>query len=188
MNHPIANAENATISPVKLAHIVFRTANYEVMLQWWTRLLGATVRHASPFVSFLAYDDEHHRIAIINNPILANSDRNAVGVDHVAFTYADMGALMSNYERLRSLGVMPYWCINHGPTTSLYYRDPDDNQVELQIDNFPTMAQASAWMESEAFRKNPIGVEFDPEVLLAKFRAGVPVPVLVEQGSTRAPQ
>jgi len=28
--------------------------------------------------------------------------------------------------------------VNHRPTTSMYYRDPDGNRVELQIDNFPT--------------------------------------------------
>ena len=38
--------------------------------------------------------------------------------------------------RLKAAGILPYWCINHGPTTSLYYKDPDGNVIELftQID------------------------------------------------------
>jgi catechol-2,3-dioxygenase len=34
---------------------------------------------------------------------------------------------------------------NHGLTTSLYYRDPDGNKVELQVDNM-TMEQADEFM------------------------------------------
>lgn len=85
--------------------------------------------------------------------------------------------------RLRGLGIAPYWCINHGPTTSLYYRDPDANQVELQVDNFPGPAALGAWLRSGAFAHNPIGVNFDPERLLARFRAGDPVEELVPQVS-----
>ena len=62
---------------------------------------------------------------------------NARGLEHVAFTYASLGDLLDTYERLRELGITPYWSINHGPTTSLYYRDPDGNGIELQIDSFP---------------------------------------------------
>ena len=70
------------------------------------------------------------------------------------------------------MGIRPYWCVNHGPTTSMYYRDPDKNQVELQIDNFATVAEGLAYMKSPAFAKNPIGVEFDPDDLATRFRAG----------------
>ena len=40
--------------------------------------------------------------------------------------------------------IKPYWCINHGLTTSLYYHDPDDNAVELQVDNFASSEEADA--------------------------------------------
>ena len=43
---------------------------------------------------------------------------------------------MSSYARLKGLGIEPDACVNHGVTTSLYYADPDGNQVELQVDNF----------------------------------------------------
>jgi hypothetical protein len=34
-------------------------------------------------------------------------------------------------------------------------------------------------MHSPAFYRNPIGVEYDPDALVEKFRAGVPVAELV---------
>jgi hypothetical protein len=52
-------------------------------------------------------------------------------------------------------GIRPFFCVNHGPTTSMYYRDPDGNRVELQIDNFATAEEGQAWMHSPAFDRNP---------------------------------
>jgi len=62
---------------------------------------------------------------------------------------------------------------------SVYFRDPDGNRIELQIDNFATAAEGQAWMHSPAFDRNPIGVEFDPDDLVRKFQAGIPVAELV---------
>lgn len=42
---------------------------------------------------------------------------------------------------------------NHGPTTSLYYRDPDGNQIETQVDNFETAEEATAFMNSPELRR-----------------------------------
>jgi catechol-2,3-dioxygenase len=101
------------------------------------------------------------------------------GLHHVAFTFESMGAFLDNYERLAARGIRPFLCINHGPTTSMYYVDPDGNRVELQIDNFATAEEGQAWMHSAAFDQNPIGVEYEPDELVRKFRSGVPVADLV---------
>ena len=64
--------------------------------------------------------------------------------------------------------------INHGLTLSMYYRDPDGNKVELQIDNFATVEELKGFFGSHDFSKNPIGVSFDPDELARQFHAGVP--------------
>ena len=56
----------------------------------------------------------------------------------------------------------------------MYYRDPDGNKVELQIDNFETMEQMKGFFRSNDFAKNPIGISFDPDELARDFHAGVP--------------
>jgi hypothetical protein len=96
------------------------------------------------------------------------------GVDHVAYTYASLADLVDTYTRLTQHGITPYWPIRHGPTLSLYYRDPDGNRLELQVDCFATAEEANAYMVGEAFASNPIGVTFDPDELVAQFRRGVP--------------
>jgi len=80
--------------------------------------------------------------------------------------------LLATYRRLKAAGVLPHWPINHGVTTSMYYRDPDNNRVELQIDNFGSAAECQAYFQSKAFAENPVGVTYDPEELCRRYEAG----------------
>jgi len=123
-------------------------------------------------LTFLTYDDEHHRVAVLNVPNLAPRSGGAAGVHHVAFEYNSLADLVSTYERLRGLNILPVWCTNHGPTTSLYYRDPDGLNLELQIENFDSIEGSTAFFHSSEFAENPIGVDFDPEELARRFLAG----------------
>jgi catechol-2,3-dioxygenase len=166
-------------SPIKLAHVVFRTGRLPAMLEWYCTVLEAHVAYANDFVAFITYDDEHHRVAFANLGTTEQPAANARGLEHVAFTYATLGDLLDTYERLKGLGIAPYWTINHGPTTSLYYRDPDGNQVELQIDSM-TLAEADAFIRSATFAQNPIGVPFDADDLLRRFRSGTPAAELTK--------
>lgn len=170
-------------SPVKFAHIVLKTAKYSEMLAWWTDFLEADVRHGNDFISFLSYDDEHHRLAIANLPHLTPKDRNAAGVEHFAFTYASLDDLFAHYERLKAKGVMPYWMINHGMNFSAYYRDPDGNQVEAQIDCM-SVDESISFMASDTFAANPIGIDVDFEKLIARRRAGEDVATLIDYATS----
>jgi catechol-2,3-dioxygenase len=157
--------------PVRLAHFVLRSSRFDEVVAWWKTVLGAEARHENDFIAFLTYDDEHHRLAIIGVPDLGDESRASAGLEHVAFTYADLDALLAIYERLKAVGIEPIMPINHGMTLSLYYADPDGNQAELQID---TMAvdEAERFMASDIFEANPIGVPFDPDDLVTRRRAG----------------
>jgi hypothetical protein len=57
----------------------------------------------------------------------------------------------------------------------MYFKDPDGNRVELQIDNFESARECNDWMTSGVFAENPIGVTFDPDELLARYQAGEPI-------------
>jgi catechol-2,3-dioxygenase len=157
--------------PVKFAHIVLKTRNYEEMVAWWCDFLEASVRHGNDMLSFLSYDDEHHRMAIARLPNLEDRNPKSVGVEHFAFTYADLDALLGQFERMQAKGVHPYWMIHHGITLSAYYRDPDGNQVETQVDVM-SMDEADAFMHGPRFAENPIGKKVDFEALLARYRGG----------------
>ena len=164
--------DSAPIAPSKLAHFVLRTRRYEELIAWYQTVLGAKPVFESPFVTFLTWDAEHHRIAIANAPHFKDRPDDAVGLDHIAVTMTSAVDLLRTYERLRDLGIVPTTPIHHGPTLSLYYLDPDKNSIELQVDAFDTEEELKAFFRSGPFRANPLGVLYDPEALLARFRAG----------------
>lgn len=116
----IADGEKSIAPPAKLAHFVLRTSRYEEMLAWYQKVLKSHVVYGNEFLSFLTYDDEHHRIAILKMDGLKDAVDGYSGVHHIAFTYNDLRTLFSNYESLKAEGVEPVFVINHGPTTSLY--------------------------------------------------------------------
>ena len=171
---PLTAKQRGKTAPAKLAHIVYKTSRYEKMVEWYQVVLEAEIMSASDLVTFLTYDDEHHRIAIANMPGLAARPFQSAGVEHCAFTYACLEDLLATYERLKLQAITPYWTINHGPTLSFYYRDPDNNQMELQMDMFESNGKINAWLAQSDFTSNPIGVTFEPEALIARFRAGEP--------------
>ena len=172
--------------PPKLAHVVYMTRRYEQMLQWYQTVFEAKVQYQNPAFAFLTYDDEHHRFAFANMSILNPDgvDTDAlpkVGVNHVGYTFANVGELLENYDRLKQSGIEPYWRVHHGVTLSVYYRDPDGNRMEFQVDCCANADEAHAFMHSDTFAANPIGVEIDPDALLAQYRNGVPMETLILQ-------
>lgn len=171
-------------TPAKFAHAVLKTGQIEEMVEFWTSLLNARVVFSNPLVCFLTYDDEHHRLAIASNPQLERAGSAVAGLDHLAFTYNSIEDLIATYRRLKAEGITPAWCINHGPTLSMYYEDPDGNKAELQIDVL-TMEQAMDWMESPEFEANPIGIKFDPDVLCARYESGEPLSEITKRRSLK---
>ena len=87
---------------------------------------------------------------------------------------ASIADLFGNYEHLKAKGIAPYWCIHHGDTVSMYYADPDGNQMEFQVETFEAQRLAPPETNAKPRIKNPVGVEFDPDYWLARLRAGAP--------------
>lgn len=179
------NGEAKRIAPAKFAHAVLRTTRFKEMTEWYRTVLNATIAYENQFLAFMTYDDEHHRIAIAAFPGISERQPHSAGLDHLAYTYASLGDLVATYERLKVAGITPAVTINHGITTSMYYRDPDGNKVELQIDNYDNAQAMKDFFRSAAFEKNPIGVDFDPEELARGYHAGEPQAELIKYDETQ---
>lgn len=160
------------LRPATLAHIFLRTNKFDAMVKWWKLVLGAESRFETGRIAFLCFDEEHHRIAICAIPGTGDKVPTSAGLEHVAFTFKSLEHLTTAYRQRKELGINPSWCVHHGITISIYYKDPDGNQLETQVDCFDDNDEATAFMESEEFKKNPVGVEFDPEELLERVQSG----------------
>jgi catechol-2,3-dioxygenase len=164
------NKPSTTVtSPAKLAHVVLRTGKFNEMVSFYKIFLGAQATYENQFLSFLTYDDEHHRIAIAAVPNTGPKQRSSAGLEHIAFGFNSLEDLCLAYRQRKDRGILPIWSVNHGPTTSIYYQDPDGNQLETQVDNFDTVQAANEFMNSKEFAENPIGTDFDPEEMIKKL-------------------
>lgn len=179
---PMTAAARGKIAPVKFAHIVLRTSNLKRLVDYYQTMLEAKALFQDKNLAFLTYDDEHHRLAITQMPGLKKVSRRSQGMDHFAFTYASLDDLLATYERLKSEGITPVWTTNHGPTFSFYYKDPDGNITELQVDIFEDVAELENYLNSQNFTTNPIGEDFDPDEILARFKKGERGETLFKRG------
>jgi len=177
----VLDAENpGPIRPAKFAHVVLKTPNLKRARDWYLTLLQGRVGYENDMVCFVTYDDEHHRVGLLAMPGLVAPPPNAYGLEHLAFTYGSLGTLLANYRRLKRLRVEPYWTINHGPTISMYYRDPDGNKVETQYDVFATADEATDFI-NKYYGENFMGIIFEPEHMAQRYEAGEALESLVKR-------
>jgi hypothetical protein len=120
----------------------------------------------------LSYDDEHHRLAIMQRPGLLPKLKNMAGVDHHAYTYDTLENLLITWRRMKSNGHEPVWSTHHGGTISIYYQDRDKNLIETQVDVFDSIEETNKFLLGDDFQSNPIGVDFDPEDLWQRLKDG----------------
>ncbi|KAK4574870.1 hypothetical protein LTR86_001712 [Recurvomyces mirabilis] len=171
MTPSLDNPGDIVTAPGKLAHVVLRTSNFNKLRDFYLKFLGATVSFENEFMALLTYDDEHHRLGIIIIPDLAAKNPGTCGLEHIAFTYSDLQTLALVYLQRQKHGIEPFWCINHGPTISVYTHDPDGNILESQVDCM-TVEGATAFMTSDAYQTNPIGVDFNMKDLINRLKSG----------------
>ncbi len=177
--------------PLHLAHFGLRTRDLPIAIDWYGKAFNARVQFQNELAAFMSFDDEHHRFVLWDDGETGEKPENARGVDHVGFGCGTPSALAEQYARLKTLGILPSLCVNHHFTSSLYYHDPDGNEVEITCDNMPTKAECSDFMRTpemaEAMRPPLFGSEFDPEELLSLRKQGAPDDELAKIGLQHGP-
>jgi catechol-2,3-dioxygenase len=175
---------DARTKPAYISHYGIRARRLNEMVEWYKTVFNATVQHENEFLAFMTFDEEHHRLVIFEDEATVAKPENAAGVDHVGYGFASFGQLVATYERLKNEGILPFLPLNHRFTTSLYYRDPDGNEVELSVDNF-SKQDCAAFVASEAMAeigKPPFGHSFDPDELARMYHRGLPDAMLARVG------
>jgi len=171
----------------KLHHVTFKTSRLDEMIAWYEAVIGAKVQFRDHSAAWTTNDAANHRIAFLAVPGLSDDAQKIKhnGMHQCAFEYESFDDLMASFDRLRKAGIEPAFCLDHGMTISLYYRDPEGNFVELQSDVFGDWAKSSDFMRtSPDFAANPIGTFFDPARVYEALKSGADLKTL--QKSMRA--
>jgi catechol 2,3-dioxygenase-like lactoylglutathione lyase family enzyme len=176
-----ADRDSARYGEDGVAHPVFHHANLKTtrldeMIDWYAQVAGLQPNFRSPEIAFLTNDDANHRLALIGFPGLSDDPDKIshAGLHHTAFEFPALSDLLRRYETLKSAGIRPHVCIDHGLTTSFYYSDPDGNSVELQVDNFGDWTASSEWIRTAPeFVADPIGPFIDPDALVRAHAEGM---------------
>lgn len=167
-------ATTSTANPT-LHHVNLKTIRLQEMIDWYALVVGIEPTHQFEGGAWLTNDDANHRLALLTVPGMED-DPNKIrhtGIHHTAYEYPSMDDLLHTYTRLKEHGVVPHCCLDHGMTMSFYYVDPDGNSVELQYDQHGDWSKSKEWMHtSPEFAANPIGVNVNPDQIVAAREAG----------------
>ena len=189
-------------SPDQLHHIAFKTTNYDAMVKFYTNLFGCEPMYYSEDIAFLAFDEEHHRIAIANTspalkriPFIAKLilslknwlNRNTpdiIGLDHVSYRMTPIEKWFEFYNNAKKRGLKPYWTINHGWISGMYYKDPDGNLVELFYEHWKNEEEFEKAVTDGGFPEEPVGTNMDIEILYKMYQEGADYETLIKKGNT----
>ena len=177
------NASGVALPPMRLGEIVLATGRYDTMTAWYRQLLDIepSLEHAveaggpvggPPKPTRMCFFRLHIEppyqdvVAIFEMAGTRDAPSGDPGLHHMQLRNASLSDLRVRYRRLRERGVLPYRAMDHGPTTSLYYRDPDHNAVEIAASNFASLEEFQACLASDAFGRTPAGTVIDPESML----------------------
>ncbi len=177
-------------SPREIHHVhVYSDVNRDAMVEFYRWLFGGEITRVNPGgLTFITYDDHDHRVVIIPQDGWGEKPAKPVGVSHLAFAYSSLGELLYVFNRMKERGYTPFRTVNHGNSTSFYYKDPDGNTVETMMDNYTpreTQGYKRHYQWSEYFGAMKDG-EFDPDKMSALYDAGVADTTLIDREDVRA--
>jgi catechol 2,3-dioxygenase len=129
------------IRPDRIGHVVIKVRDLEHSTKFYSEVLGLQVMKVEPAfkMAFLASNGrDHHELAVMEvGPDAPVPQTHAIGLSHIAFRLRDEAHLRAAYDDLKSRGVEITTAVNHGVTKSVYFRDPDGNQLEVYCDGLP---------------------------------------------------
>src|SRR5260370_21427549 len=87
--------ERGRLAPIKFAHAVLRTRQFQTLVNWYRTVLEADIQVENDFLAYLTYDDEHHPLSTVARPGTLERPPNSVSLAPVASSYAVLRGLLA---------------------------------------------------------------------------------------------
>ncbi len=130
----MADLATTVFPDIRLSHFELYVGDVACMEDFYTRHLGFVVtdrgqgEQAMVFLS--RHPDEHHQLVL--NPRQSHQALESP-VDHISFRVDSLANLRLFYNALLSAPAS-LQSVSHGTTWSIYFRDPEENRLELFTD------------------------------------------------------
>lgn len=118
----------------RIGHIVLYVADVARAQAFYGDILGMeTVTYRPGQAAFMSFGTLHHDIGLFKD--VGNGSHGSVGLAHLALRLPGGDAeLRAAYDKLKAAGVEVDHTSDHNTTHSVYFYDPDGNQLEIYVD------------------------------------------------------
>jgi len=112
-----------------LGHVGIYVQDMPRIIDFYTNVLGMTLTDRGPedrivFLSARPHE-EHHEFALAKSP-----DRHT-NAQQISFTVGSLADLKDIYRKIKAANCRIDRVVNHGIAFGCYFRDPEDNQLEV---------------------------------------------------------
>ena len=126
-----------TPASASVGHVHLRVSDLDRAIAFYRDILGfdLMLRYGEG-AAFLGAGGYHHRIGLNTWESLGATPppKGHTGLYHSAFLYPDHKALAQVLKRVVAAGIPIDGAADHGVSEAIYFRDPDDNGVEIYVD------------------------------------------------------
>ncbi|WP_299618264.1 VOC family protein [uncultured Tateyamaria sp.] len=124
----------------RVGHIHLKVTDLDRAIHFYSDVLGFSVtQRYGDQAAFLAAGEYHHHIGLNtwHSKGAGAAPVRAAGLYHSAFVFPDRASLGAALQRVLDHGTPLDGAADHGVSQAVYFRDPDDNGVELYVDRDP---------------------------------------------------
>jgi catechol-2,3-dioxygenase len=112
-----------------LGHVGLYVDDVDKMVDFYSKFLGLKVtdQASDGRITFLSArpGEEHHELALAHNPELKTN------AQQISFTVGSLADLKTFYSQIKAENMTIDRVINHGNAFGCYFRDPENNRVEV---------------------------------------------------------